>query len=168
MRKNKGNRYLIVGASLTLLLIGAWYFTYFALGSKSAEEKTGYVSAPGSGNSEEVADDLRKLFPDDMSEYRIQNAIHHMSHQKIKSDKKWGAIQITDQRIDRLIEVIERNDYQNEFLYLDILNNWKQGDFSEADREHNQIWRLQGGTVGEAKGLLTAKEEKEFIKKHFR
>ena len=101
MRKNKGNRYFIVGAALTLLLIGAWYFTNVGFESKSSEGKTGYVSAPVSNGSEEAADDLRELFPDDMPEYRIQNAIHHMSHQKIKSDKKWGAIQITDQRIDR-------------------------------------------------------------------
>lgn len=109
------------------------------------------------------------LFPMDMNEGTVQIAIHQMSHQKVKSDKKWGALQITDDRIWRLIEVIEfnRSEYKHAELYLRILHRWAEGDFSQADDDHNAIWELQGGTIGKATGLISAEEEEKYIKKHF-
>ncbi len=73
------------------------------------------------------------------------------------------------ERIERLIEVVELNKdkYEHDELYLQILNRWKNNDFSQADKDHNAIWTLQGGNVGRATGVLTFEEEKEFIKKHY-
>ncbi|OZM58351.1 hypothetical protein CIB95_01920 [Lottiidibacillus patelloidae] len=99
----------------------------------------------------------------------MQNYIHWLSHQKVKADMKWGELQITTERIERLIEVVEANNYNYKYeeMYLEILNAWKNNDFSQADKEHNFIWELQGGTLGEATGLLTEEEEQAFIKLHF-
>ncbi|WP_280771990.1 DUF6241 domain-containing protein [Salipaludibacillus daqingensis] len=77
---------------------------------------------------------------------------------------------ITDERIERLIEVIKdnsENDFNHSNLYLTILERWKQGDFSKVDEDHNDIWRLQGGTIGKATGILSNQEEQEFINTHF-
>lgn len=108
-------------------------------------------------------------FPSDTSEFAVQNAIHGMSHQKVKAADKWGFLPMTQDRIERLIVVVEENssEYEESKLYLDILNRWLNHDFSRADKDHNAIWRLQQGTIGKATGLLTIEEEKAFIKKHF-
>jgi Family of unknown function (DUF6241) len=110
-----------------------------------------------------------KLFPENMEESNVQDAIHLMSHQKVEADEKWGSLQISDARIQRLIEVIEmnKNQYDHAYVYLDILNRWMEDDFSKADQDHNAIWRLQGGTIGEATGVLSQEEEEKYIKKNF-
>ena len=102
-----------------------------------------------------------------MSEEEIQYAIHYMSHQKVKADKKWGHLQITPERIKRLIEVVEKNEreYEHASLYIKILNRWRDNDFSSSVSDHNKIWALQGGSIGKAKRLLSSIEEKEYIKK---
>lgn len=101
----------------------------------------------------------------DMNEAQVQDIIHSMSHQKVKADQKWGSILITKERIGKLIKIVEANYYKYEFsdIYLDILNRWYVGDFSKADKDHNEIWTMQGGTIGKAKGLLNAEEERKFI-----
>ncbi|WP_246938546.1 DUF6241 domain-containing protein [Bacillus pinisoli] len=119
-----------------------------------------------------IVDDAKRveeIFPLEMQEYQIQNAIHFMSHQKVKADEKWGAIQITPERIRRLLVIVEHNqsNYKHSKLYIDILNRWLQGNFSSADDDHNSIWKLQNGNIGEATGVLTADEERKFIEKHF-
>lgn len=48
---------------------------------------------------------------------------------------------------------------------LEILNRWKKGDFSAVDRDHNIIWNIQDGSVGEAKGIMT---KEQFIEDTFR
>lgn len=120
------------------------------------------VATDGEGATE-------KIFPFDMSEVEVQYAIHHMSHQKVKADKKWGHLQITPERTERLIEVVQANEqeYDHSSLYINILNRWKENDFSSAVSDHNKLWKLQGGNLGEAKRLLSAKEEKEYVKKYF-
>lgn len=51
---------------------------------------------------------------------------------------------------------------------LEILNRWKKGDFSAVDRDHNIIWNIQDGSVGEAKGIMTKEQEEQFIEDTFR
>ncbi|WP_146116194.1 DUF6241 domain-containing protein [Paenibacillus sp. AR247] len=41
------------------------------------------------------------------------------------------------------------------------------GDFSTVDDDHNFLWMIENGSIGKAKGILTQKEEKEFIKDTF-
>jgi capsular polysaccharide biosynthesis protein len=115
--------------------------------------------------SEQAAEE----FPFTMQESEVMSAIHKMSHQKVTATKKWGAIPLTPQRVERLLQVIAQNKakYKNSQLYLNILNRWAKEDFSQADVEHNAIWKLQGGTVGKATGLSSTHEEKEFIEQNF-
>jgi hypothetical protein len=105
-----------------------------------------------------------------MSESGVQYAIHHMSHQKVVADKKWGAIPLTAERVKRLLEVVQnkRSVYKNGRVYEEILIRWSNNDFSKADEDHNVIWKLQNGDVGRATGLLSSEEEQKFIEKHFK
>jgi hypothetical protein len=149
-----------------LLIAGAVGFIFWHEASSSSQEndaeKDFYEAEvmKDNGNSE---DDL----PVSMSEQAVQQHIHDMSHQKVEAVPKWGSLQITPERINGLISVVESGSYEHSHVYLDILYGWKDGDFSEADKDHNTIWRLQDGTIGKATGLLSADEERKFVEKHF-
>ncbi|MBM7702113.1 DUF6241 domain-containing protein [Metabacillus iocasae] len=107
-------------------------------------------------------------FPIDMVEEDIQNALHGMSHQKVKAKDKWGFIPLTDDRINRLLDIVTKNKaaYKHSDTYLAILTRWQAHDFSKIDKDHNAIWKLQKGTIGKAKGILSLEEEKEFIQEN--
>ena len=111
---------------------------------------------------------VEEEFPSSMEEYGIQEAIHGMSHQKVKAEDKWGFIPMTHERISRLIVVVEENKYISAPVYLDILNRWSNNDFSRVDEDHNAIWDLQEGNVGRATGIMSFEEERDFIKEHFK
>lgn len=111
---------------------------------------------------------LADAFPEDMTEVQVIEAIHQMSHQKAQANEKWGAIPLTHERINRLIKIVKKNEYYNDYTYLEILNRWAKGDFSKADEDHNTVWNMLAGTRGEAEGLLTPEEEKQFIEENFK
>ena len=114
---------------------------------------------------------IEEEFPMDISEYQVQAAIHAMSHQKVKADEKWSELQLTQERVERLLAILEKNKYKyngSYTLYKHILTRWAEGDFSLAVDDHNVIWEIQGGGIGEAERLLTPEEEQAFIEKHFK
>lgn len=102
---------------------------------------------------------------EELTDRHYQDYIHKMSHQKVIADTKWGFYRITEERIDWLLESLEVTyDSLNEGkIYREILMRWKSEDFSRVDQDHNVIWRLQGGSIGEATGILSAEEEKRYI-----
>ncbi len=97
----------------------------------------------------------------------IQTALHEMAHQKTKADQKWGYIFITQERIESLLEIINSNDVAQKSTYVDILERWKQGKYEKVDVDHNKIWKLQSGNLGEGKGVMSEKEQKELINQVF-
>ncbi|MEN8701624.1 DUF6241 domain-containing protein [Bacillus infantis] len=158
------NKLRLAGLGLIILVLAgyaAYNYTSLGKGERAAEERS--AASKGEKN-------LEKLFPNNMEEEAVQQAIHDMSHQKVKAENKWGALQVTPDRISRLLSVVEANEmsYKHSSVYLDILERWNEGDFSSAARDHNRIWKLQGGTVGEAKGLLSKEEEQKYIEKNFK
>ncbi len=106
-----------------------------------------------------------KYTQEELTDRHYQDYIHKMSHQKVIADTKWGFYEITDERIDWLLESLEITyDALNDGkIYRDILTKWKNDDFSRVDQDHNAIWHLQGGSIGEATGILSTEEEKEYI-----
>ncbi len=97
----------------------------------------------------------------------IQTALHEMAHQKTKADQKWGYIFITQERIESLLEIINSNDVAQKSTYVDILERWKLGKYEKVDADHNKIWKLQSGNLGEGKGVMSEKEQKELINQVF-
>jgi hypothetical protein len=159
-----------IGIISVLLLTGVFGFLFWYEVSQStseeAEDETEYYEA---GTDQTTTDGTSKSeIPNSLSEADLQQKIHDMSHQKVKAAQKWGSLEITPERINHLITVVEKGNYEHSHVYLDILYGWKDEDFSEADKDHNTIWRLQGGTIGKATGVLSAAEEQSYIEKHFR
>ncbi|KAA0542581.1 hypothetical protein FZW96_21260 [Bacillus sp. BGMRC 2118] len=103
-----------------------------------------------------------------MGEIAIQNTIHAMSHQKVKAEDKWSHMPLTPERVNRLIEIIEFNNYEFSKMYLDILHRWKDEAFTKAVTDHNQIWHLQKGSVGKAYDLMTPQEEQKYIEQYYK
>lgn len=105
--------------------------------------------------------------PEELTDKHFQDFIHKMSHQKVEAEDKWGFFEITDERIDWLLEALEHDDVKRTLtdadVYLDILNRWHDHDFSQVDKDHNAIWRLQDGTIGKATGILSEEEEQAYI-----
>src|SRR5690606_7353114 len=111
---------------------------------------------------------VEEEFPINMHENRVQTAIHRMSHQKIRADAKWGFLPLTEERVQRRIEVVEANDYKHSETYMARLKRWERHDFSQADKHHNAMWTIQNRTLAKAAALLRIQEEKAFIGKHFK
>lgn len=177
-------RVAILSVIVIVVFIGGYFILNIFLGDggERTQEEMTEIEENGEGASVEDVDEddvsrmhvrsteisVEDLFPMEMGEAGVQDAIHHMSHQKVYADVKWGRLEITEERIDRLLEVIEANNYRHESLYLEILRRWEAGDFSKAVEDHNSIWRLQGGTIGEAQRLYTPEEEEAYVEENFR
>ena len=95
----------------------------------------------------------------------MQQYIHAMSHQKVEADKKWSFYEMTEERIDYLLAELDKDNYKHEDVYREILLKWKDGNFTEANHDHNEVWALQNGSVGRAEGLLSSEEEQAYLKK---
>lgn len=162
--------------ALVAVLSGGVYYYLTSMEPAPAAKPTLAVkeeTAPKGNKVIEVSEknkrNVEEEFPMDIDEYSVQEAIHNMSHQKVVAEDKWGFLPLTEERVNRLITIIESNNtkYESAALYLDILKRWGQNDYSKVDQDHNSIWNLQGGNVGKATGILSAEEEKTFIEKHY-
>lgn len=136
---------------------------------KLKNSSTDEVEPGAQMNFQETNAAIEEDFTFDMSELAVQNAIHHMSHQKVEADKKWGVLPLTEERVDRLLEVVQHNreDYKHGSVYEEILLKWQNKNFTSVDDDHNAIWELQDGSVGRATGIMSAEEEQEFIEEKF-
>ncbi|WP_182200843.1 DUF6241 domain-containing protein [Paraliobacillus salinarum] len=93
-----------------------------------------------------------------------QEYIHQMSHQKVEAEEKWGFYLITAERIKWLLDGLNKVDLgEKETTYQSILERWNNNDYSRVDKDHNAIWRMQGGTIGRATDILSESEEEAFI-----
>jgi hypothetical protein len=70
-----------------------------------------------------------------------------------EDNEVWGKEEITEEGCNALILQAMASNYINKQRYIEILERWKQGDFSQGVQDHNFVWELLGGTVGRAKGL---------------
>lgn len=171
----------IISATILVVLIVSgivgynFYSGAFTLTPPTPEEQTAAEKSIEAAFTDESAplsekDKYLALFPDSLDEYTMQNKIHNMSHQKVHAEDKWGHVQITKAKVDRLLEVAKANtvNYSHEKKYIEILTRWSEGDFSKAVEDHNTIWKLQEGTIGEAQRLMTPVEELQYIEEHFK
>lgn len=167
----------IIIAVILVVTSGAYAYVQFTnqMEEPAPEEKEAVIEATiehVEKTSEEIA--LEKQYPDDLPDYKMLYAIHAMSHQKVKAEVKWGHEQITQAKVDRLLAVAKNdvNRYVNKELYIEILERWSKGDFSNAVDEHNKIWELEGGdesrNSGKATRLLTPAEEQAYIENNLK
>lgn len=173
-------KYILTAVSLLLVMIGAAY-VYINKGDFEFGQKTnGHVTVNKAEEATAKAE-LKKSFEsatpkgkmpayENMSDNELMQEVHGMTHQKVKAEQKWGSSEITKDKILKLYDVIKNKEFKDENakdLLLEILEPWTRGDFRNAVSAHNRIWEYQDGTIGKATRLLTAAEEKEYIKQKF-
>jgi len=144
------------------------YFKFTEQIEKPAPEKEkAIVEHAGVTLEDKIVTKEELLYPDNLIEHKVNEAIHNMSHQKVEAKVKWGHTQITQAKVDRLLEVSKESNYKFKELYIEILERWSKGDFSHAVEDHNAIWEMQGGdestNSGKAIRLLTPTEEQAYI-----
>lgn len=109
-----------------------------------------------------------KIEPQEIEEINVLNYIHWMSHQKVNAENKWGFYEITDERIDWLLDALDQTGHTilNNEDYKEILTRWKNDDFTNIVDDHNYVWGIQGGTdekSGKATGVLNEEQEQKYI-----
>lgn len=82
--------------------------------------------------------------------------IHRMSHHVVIADEKWGYMALSERNINKLIIEVLASDYDPTLRrdLLAILGRWKAGNFDRAHDDHNYVWEMLGGSIGEAKGFI--------------
>ncbi|WP_299087404.1 DUF6241 domain-containing protein [uncultured Metabacillus sp.] len=134
--------------------------------TQASSTKDHAASAPSTSeqvNVEAVTENPFDHGNSSLTEDELLNYMHGMSHQKVEAEEKWIHYEMTEERIGFLLTIVENGSFKNEDLYLDILNRWAEGDFTQADKDHNAIWNLQGGTIGKATGVLSPEEEQQYL-----
>ncbi|WP_050615206.1 DUF6241 domain-containing protein [Bacillus testis] len=103
------------------------------------------------------------------SEETIIEAMHKMTHQKVRAKEKWGALEMNAANIQQIKNVLlaDSNHFEERDKLLHLIEKWEKGDFTGIDEDHNKLWKLQKGNIGKATGILSPQEEKEFIEANF-
>ena len=169
-----------MGIAVFMFIAGVTYF-YFNKGEAIATEAA-HSKKPAA--EEETAakaviqESFRQKTPErklsaykSMSEEALVQEVHNMTHQKVAANEKWGASEITKEKVDALYSAISNQtfaDTELQDMLLSILKPWKKGDFSNAVKAHNEIWAYQKGNIGKAERRLTPSEEAAYIKENFK
>ncbi|WP_226581045.1 DUF6241 domain-containing protein [Halobacillus litoralis] len=160
--------------ALSLIVIGAiaWFvFSGFQSGGNSITEEQEQVMKEVNEPTEQK--EIKAVAEDGTpSEGAFMQALHEMTHQKVKANRKRGSQQITAEQIDRMLGILKsveetKDHYEHFKFYKKSLEAWDEGDFSNAMTVHNTIWGWQDGEVGRATGLMSEDEEREYIKRNF-
>ncbi|MGE7912362.1 DUF6241 domain-containing protein [Lysinibacillus xylanilyticus] len=148
---------------------GIFGYTQFTnqIEKPAPEKEKATVEHGGVKLEDKIVSKEELLYPDNLIEHKVNEAIHRMSHQKVEAKVKWGHTQITQAKVDRLLEISKESNYKYKELYIEILERWSKSDFSHSVEDHNVVWEMQGGedsrNSGRAIRLLTPAEEQAYI-----
>lgn len=108
-----------------------------------------------------------------MSETKMQKTLIYMLNSRVDAEWKWNVYEITDERTDRLLEVMEERadegrNYTHEGLYRQILRDWKNGNYANSINYHEEIRRLRGMiSRSRATSLFSNEEAEEYKQQGF-
>lgn len=137
------------------------------------EEFIKNMKAKEEARLEELSDDIYEAkialgLDKSPSEEDIVEILHNMTHQKVRSEEKWGFVQMTEVNLLAVKEVLKENPAFNQNIdLLAIVTDWLNNDFSNIVAEHNLIWKMKDGSVGKAYGILSPSEEEALVKEQF-
>lgn len=153
---------------LALLVAGGYYM--FTQNSSKGEEITKVAEVLEKKAEQTVSAEKVESEDLEMTEVDVQTYMHRMTHQKIVASEKKGQVEMTPENIDGLLTIVNTyaSHYKHSDFYLEALNKWKEGDFSNAVYVHNTIWDWHDGTIGRATGFMTPEQEQEFVERKFR
>ncbi|PEJ46006.1 hypothetical protein CN676_26345 [Bacillus wiedmannii] len=155
--------------------LGLLYWAGNSAGEKASKEKdmSEYKEAPKEKEvEEEVTAQIDGVFmnlpiTESSSEEEVLTAMHHMSHQKVIAQKKWGVIPMSRKNAEKVRDILNNSNFEKKAELLAIAERWVKGDYSQIIYDHNYFWSTQDGTVGKATGVLDLASEKEFVSNNF-
>lgn len=107
------------------------------------------------------------LIPEDsLSENLAIRYMHQMSHQKVQAEYKEFFFEMTEERIDWLVQAVSSSGVVLSKNHKPILERWDNNDFSRIDLDHNLLYQQASAEPtesGKATGILSKEEEKEYI-----
>ncbi len=169
----------IVALGTGIAVIGLAIFIVFALISEdnveeASQEKVEEVEESAADHEaqereqESIEEEVQEVVAEEMlSESAYMDTLHKMTHQKVYADEKWGAVEITEERVDLLWNIARESEFSHRDFYMETLNAWKDGDFNNVVQVHNFIWEIQNGSIGRATRPLTEEEEQQYVEKYF-
>lgn len=83
------------------------------------------------------------------------NMAHAMANSLIEADNIWGATPMNKINVEKLIILINEipDASEQKATLLEIANRWKLSDFSKVDEDHDTVWSMLNGTIGESTGI---------------
>lgn len=82
------------------------------------------------------------------------NLIHSLANSLIKAEYKWECTEVTPKTIKKaLLGVDYLQDEYDRVYFRNSLQQWQNGDFSNAVEVHNRVWSMLKGNIGEAYAL---------------
>lgn len=157
---------ILIYAVLTVIVLGVGLFGYsyymnYKAGKFEAEKNQKEIEAMVEDinkEKEDAIDDEETVAlkaPEYYPIQKIYDIMHRMSNTKIiaEDNKIWGELPIDENSLGDLKALISEIDYKDRDYLLKVISRWEQGNFSEADDEHNYFWTKLGGTVGRAVGV---------------
>ena len=119
------------------------------IAAEAKEKEEAKAKEKAAGTKEDVFDS------NIVAEERVYIRMHGMINTKINAadGNTWGMIEITTEDCNKLIEVVNTNNYEDKEKLLGFLNSWKNKDFSNGVEQHNYIWEKLGGVEGKAISL---------------
>lgn len=93
-----------------------------------------------------------------MQEEDIYIMIHEMANTLIVAEDGliYGQIPINDNSINKAMAVVSHSttiDEDEKLVFMNILQDWREKNFSGGVRAHNYAWKRLNGTIGRAKDL---------------
>lgn len=152
---------ILVGALILIVLSGAVAAFTLVQAAPDTESATTSAQEPVAADSGNRVDTAEQITDQKMAEF-----IHCMSHQYVQAAEKWCFIENTPARVDHLLALLDDTSLEHGDTWRTILTRWDQGNFTLADADHNAAWNVLGGTVGRATGLLTPKEVDAYLAAH--
>ncbi|MEH7385140.1 DUF6241 domain-containing protein [Bacillus sp. JJ1521] len=160
---------ILIGAS-----IGLMFSVYNMFDNKNAQKAVS-SSKQDANKVDEFKEQTKKIggvtydlnLSQTPEEREVIDVMHHMTHQKVKADEKWGAKPMISETVNEIYDIISKSNFARKEDLLEIAERWKNGDFSQVDSDHNYFWSLQNGTIGKAYGIMNEAEERRFILNNF-
>lgn len=102
--------------------------------------------------SAEVTQEVEVKYTD----LQVADKMHDMANGLIVpgDGKRWNTIDMDKKNIADVQKMLENSeDFDEKDELLQIINAWSQGDFTNIVDDHNFVWNMLDGNVGEASGI---------------
>jgi len=152
------NKYQKLGVGIIsgiILVVIVTYYISYKIDTKTPETDH---------SSEEILEENKGDLSTEVNEYSnmesddVYEVIHKMANTLIVAEDGliYGEIEINDESINRAMNIVNDTttiEKEERLVFMNILQDWKEEDFSNGVQAHNYAWARLNGSIGRAKDL---------------